>query len=153
MDITRSELFEQYEQDFEQISQSILQKINVTLPSQSGEKRKATTRAAEREIEEAEEIVAQMEMEVMNLPTATRARLQAKVRVYKSNVEKLKRDLRAARSRITGTSDRDELLAGSNGTDLDSESMNQRSKLLSGTERLADSSRRLQDSHRIALET
>ncbi|CAH1767196.1 13627_t:CDS:2, partial [Entrophospora sp. SA101] len=31
-------------------------------------------------------------------------------------------------------------------------SMDQRTRLLSGTERLADSSKRLQDSHRIALE-
>lgn len=31
--------------------------------------------------------------------------------------------------------------------------MDQRQRLLSGTERLADSSRRLQDSHRVALET
>ncbi|CAG8522359.1 5066_t:CDS:2 [Diversispora eburnea] len=153
MNVTGSELFQSYEQEFEQIAQSISGKINDTLPLLTGEKRKATIRAAEREIEEAEEIVAQMEMEVLNLPPSTRTRLQARMRIYKSNVEKLKRDLRAARSRITGTSDRDELLAGSSGTDLDSESMNQRAKLLSGTERLADSSRRIQDSHRIALET
>src|SRR6266540_2453333 len=31
--------------------------------------------------------------------------------------------------------------------------MDQRARLLTGTERLADSSRKLQDSHRIALET
>lgn len=75
-----SELFESYEHDFNQVSASIGDKINKTIPSQAGgkfwktkiktlfeaiyivlwfniEKRKATTRAAEREIEEAEEIV------------------------------------------------------------------------------------------------
>ena len=40
----------------------------------------------------------------------------------------------------------------SDGYDLDRTSMDQRTRLLSGTERLADSSKRLQDSHRIALE-
>ncbi|CAG8490254.1 2413_t:CDS:2, partial [Racocetra fulgida] len=49
--------------------------------------------------------------------------------------------------------DRDELLAGASATDLDSASLDQRARLLNGTERLADSSRRLQESHRIALET
>ncbi|KAF9896347.1 hypothetical protein BX616_007644 [Lobosporangium transversale] len=37
--------------------------------------------------------------------------------------------------------------------DLDAASMDQRTRLLNGTDRLAESSRRLQDSHKIALET
>jgi vesicle transport through interaction with t-SNAREs protein 1 len=32
-------------------------------------------------------------MEVLNVPTPSRTRLQAKLRLYKSEVEKLKRDL------------------------------------------------------------
>ncbi|KAF9947423.1 hypothetical protein BGZ70_002690, partial [Mortierella alpina] len=52
------------------------------------------------------------------------------------------------------TSDRDELLGGlGTGVDLDAASMDQRTRLLYGTDRLAQSSRRLQDSHKIALET
>ena len=39
------------------------------------------------------------------------------------------------------------------GVDLDAASMDQRTRLLNGTDRLADSSRRLQDSHKVALET
>ncbi|RIA82023.1 vesicle transport v-SNARE protein N-terminus-domain-containing protein [Glomus cerebriforme] len=148
-----SELFESYENDFTQVSASIGVKINNTIPSQAGEKRKATIRAAEREIEEAEEIVSQMEMELLNLPQSIRSRFQAKTRTHKSDLDKLKRDLKRASSRVSGPTDREELLAGANGTDLDSASMDQRARLLTGTERLADSSRRLQDSHRIALET
>ncbi|CAG8506427.1 8187_t:CDS:2 [Cetraspora pellucida] len=128
-----SELFESYEHDFNQISQSISAKINSTIPSQSGEKRKVTVRATEREIDEADEIIGQMEMEVLNLQPSTRTRLQAKMRNYKSTLEKLKRDLKKASANDSGPTDRDELL--------------------NGTERLADSSRRLQESHRIALET
>ncbi|CAG8706642.1 27282_t:CDS:2, partial [Dentiscutata erythropus] len=148
-----SELFESYEHDFDQISQSISTKINSTLPSQSGEKRKATVRATEREIDEAEEIFGQMEMEVLNLQPSTRTRLQAKMRIYKSNLEKLKRDLKKVSANDSVPTDRDELLAGASATDLDSASLDQRARLLSGTERLADSSKRLQESHRIALET
>ncbi|CAG8460741.1 14125_t:CDS:2, partial [Dentiscutata heterogama] len=148
-----SELFESYEHDFDQISQSISTKINSTLPSQSGEKRKSTVRATEREIDEAEEIIGQMEMEVLNLQPSTRTRLQAKMRIYKSNLEKLKRDLKKVSANDSVPTDRDELLAGASATDLDSASLDQRARLLNGTERLADSSKRLQESHRIALET
>lgn len=38
-------------------------------------------------------------------------------------------------------------------SDYDASTMDQRQRLLSGTERLAQSSRRLEDSHRLALET
>ncbi|CAI2177267.1 14593_t:CDS:10 [Funneliformis geosporum] len=148
-----SDLFESYEQDFSQVARSIEVIINSTIPSQSGEKRKTTIRTAEREIEEADEIIAQMEMELLNLPQSSRSRCQAKMRSYKGNLDKLKRDLKRAGSRASGPTDREELLAGANGTDLDSASLDQRARLLSGTELLADSSRRLQDSHKIALET
>lgn len=56
-------------------------------------------------------------------------------------------------------SDRDELLGGfgsgdnEDGNDFDASTMDQRQRLLSGTERLGQSSRRLEDSHRLALET
>uniref|UniRef100_A0A1D1ZIZ3 Vesicle transport v-SNARE 12 n=1 Tax=Anthurium amnicola TaxID=1678845 RepID=A0A1D1ZIZ3_9ARAE len=152
--MSNSELFESYENDFSQVTVSIGNKINNVIPSQAGEKRKTTIRAAEREIEEAEEIISQMEMEILNIQQpSSRTRLQAKTRAHKSDLEKLKRDLKRASSRVSGPTDREELLAGTNGTDLDSASMDQRARLLTGTERLADSSRRLQDSHRIALET
>lgn len=55
---------------------------------------------------------------------------------------------------MRSTSDRDELLGGlGSGVDLDAASMDQRTRLLNGTDRLVQSSRRLQDSHKVALET
>jgi hypothetical protein len=56
-------------------------------------------------------------------------------------------------SRTNGPTDREELLAGTTLGDLDSASSDQRQRLLMNTERLADSSKRLQDSHRVALQT
>ncbi|CAG8433966.1 12147_t:CDS:2 [Ambispora gerdemannii] len=148
-----SELFTSYEQDYNQVALSISDKITKTIPQQSGEPRKATVHAAEREIDEATEILAQMEIEIFNLPNSSRLRLQPRLRTYRSNLDKLKRDLKRASSRINGPTDREELLSGAHGTDLDSASIDQRARLLTGTERLAESSQRLQDSHRIALET
>ncbi|KAI9357819.1 t-SNARE [Pilaira anomala] len=145
-----SELFSSYEQDFTSVTDSIKLKIEQQIPNQKGEERKATIRAIEREIDEADEILGQMEMEILNIPTPSRTRLQAKLRLYKSEAEKLKRDL---------NSDRDELLGGfgmsneDGQSDYDASTMDQRQRLLSGTERLGQSSRRLEDSHRLALET
>ncbi|KAI8354012.1 t-SNARE [Blakeslea trispora] len=148
-----SELFASYEQDFTSITDSIKKKIDQQLPNQKGEDRKATIRAVEREIDEADEILGQMEMEILNIPTPSRTRLQAKLRLYKSEAEKLKRDL------VSHTLLRDRLFGGY-GTgnneemnDYDASTMDQRQRLLSGTERLGQSSRRLEDSHRLALET
>ncbi|KAI9477956.1 MAG: t-SNARE [Benjaminiella poitrasii] len=155
-----SELFSSYEQDFTSITESIKSKIEQQIPSQKGEERKATIRAVEREIDEADEILGQMEMEILNIPTPSRTRLQAKLRLYKSEAEKLKRDLRRTTAILPKNTERDQLLGGFNAdsneeglTDYDASTMDQRQRLLSGTERLGQSSRRLEDSHRLALET
>ncbi|KAI8366944.1 t-SNARE [Choanephora cucurbitarum] len=153
-----SELFASYEQDFTSITDSIKKKIDQQVPNQKGEDRKATIRAVEREIDEADEILGQMEMEILNIPTPSRTRLQAKLRLYKSEAEKLKRDLRRNTAILPKNNDREELFGGY-GTgneelnDYDVSTMDQRQRLLSGTERLGQSSRRLEDSHRLALET
>ncbi|KAF8956247.1 hypothetical protein BGZ52_000174, partial [Haplosporangium bisporale] len=55
MDAGGSELFESYEQDFEAIKVSITERLNAS-GSQSGEVKKQTLRAADREIDEANEI-------------------------------------------------------------------------------------------------
>ncbi|ORZ02982.1 t-SNARE [Syncephalastrum racemosum] len=150
-----SDLFANYEQDFSTVSEGLRNKIDQQIPSQSGEQRKATVRAAEREVDEIDEILGQMEMEILNIPTPARTRLQAKLRLFKSEAEKAKRDLRRATTVTPKTTERDELLGdyGSSQSDLDASTMDQRQRLLSGTERLGESSRRLEDSHRLALET
>ncbi|KAI1318276.1 hypothetical protein EDD11_006972 [Mortierella claussenii] len=148
-----SELFESYEQDFEAIKVSIGERLNAS-GSQVGEIKKQTLRAADREIDEANEILQQMEMELLNLPQGSRTRLQARLRGYKAELDRLKQTLKRAQSTSRSTADRDELLGGSSGgLDLDAASMDQRTRLLNGTDRLAESSKRLQDSHKIALET
>ncbi|KAF9577680.1 hypothetical protein BGW38_006960 [Lunasporangiospora selenospora] len=148
-----SELFESYEQDFEAVKVSINERLNAA-GNQTGEPRKQALRTVDRELDEAAEIVQQMDMELLNLPQGSRTRLQARLRGYKSELERLKQTQRRAQSTSRTTSDRDELLGGfGSGTDLDAASMDQRTRLLDGTDRLAESSRRLQNSHKIALET
>lgn len=61
---------------------------------------------------------------------------------------------RRANAVAPNVSERDELLGDlESQSDLDASTMDQRQRLLSGTERLGESSRRLEDSHRLALQT
>ncbi|ORY00435.1 V-snare-domain-containing protein [Basidiobolus meristosporus CBS 931.73] len=145
-----SELFETYEQEYAVLRDGLSKKFTSQIPSLSGEEKKTVIRAAERELEEADEIVEQMEMELYNLPQASRTRLQSKLREYKAELNQFKKDLKNSASK---SGEREELLGGHTVLELDSTSMDQRARLLSGTDRLQDSSRRLQDSHRLALET
>jgi len=57
-----------------------------------------------------------------------------------------------ARVSVSATADRDELFQGAGG-DLEQASMDQRSRLLQANQRMTDSTKRLQDSHRVALES
>ncbi|KAG0248294.1 hypothetical protein BG011_000231, partial [Mortierella polycephala] len=84
-----SELFESYEQDYEAIKVSITERLNAS-GNQTGEPKKQTLRTTDRE---AAEILQQMDMELMNLPKGPRTRLQARLRGYKSELERLKQIL------------------------------------------------------------
>jgi len=144
-----STLFETYEGDYNTISNSLSRKINSQIPSLSGEAKKEAIRAAQREIEEADELIDQMDVELRSLPQATRARLQPRFRNYKSDLAKLKKDFN--RVSVSATADRDELFSGAG--DLETTSADQRQRLLKANQRLTDSTSRLQDSHRLAAES
>lgn len=62
---------------------------------------------------------------------------------------------RRATTQAPTSNSREELFSGmdTSDADLDASTVDQRSRLLTGTDRLGESSRKLQDSHRLALET
>ncbi|KAI9300722.1 t-SNARE [Cunninghamella echinulata] len=149
-----SDLFNSYQQEFKTLSQSIQNKLEQQLPNQVGDERSKTISAVERELDEVDEIIGQMDMELLNMPTASRSRLQTQLKANKAEYEKMKRDLK----QLSTVNHRKELFGDLESqdhmmVDLDASSIDQRQRLLSGTERLGESSRRLEQSHRIALET
>jgi hypothetical protein len=107
------------------------------------------------------------------MPAATRAKLQQRYKTFKADVAQLRKDLvradtcalagvacaliwgRAARrcgqKRVAASGDRDELFAGA-ANDLDRASTDQRQKLLDNNARLDNSTKRLEESQRLALE-
>ncbi|CEQ41408.1 SPOSA6832_03112, partial [Sporobolomyces salmonicolor] len=176
-------VFAEYETDLEAVARSVADKLEgdaLTLrggSSLAGSRLPAATRSrlpsherrsvfrrVERELEEADEIIAQMEVEVQ---TAHRDKveLRAKLREHKSKIMRQKNDLKS----LASTADRDDLLAAPSTSsshvaiEMDdraespsslslSQAQAQRSQLLSATDKLSDGQRRLEDSHRVALE-
>jgi len=154
MDSSPTSLFDSYEQDFQQIIESIRSKLEGDGKDECGEQRKAALRRVEMELDEADEMVSQMEIEIQGIPQSIRAQYQTRLRTAKSDLtrfKKLSKDLHSQLSRAdllsssarVGTPTSDEPY----GADSD------RTRLLAGTALLEDGTRRLQESQRIALET
>lgn len=154
-----AELFDSYASDFTQLTESITTKLDKDVASQTGEIRKATLRRVEMEVEEAEEILSQMEIEINSFPNSIKSSYSVKLRGYKAELDRQSSSLRKAMQQIS-SSNRLAIDSSSTGFHEDLESgrssydaQAQRQRLLQGTATLEDGSRRLQDSHRIALET
>jgi vesicle transport through interaction with t-SNAREs protein 1 len=152
-----AELFDSYASDFTQLTESITQKLEQDAASQTGEVRKATLRRVEMEVEEAEEIVSQMEIEIASFPNSIKSTYSVKLRGYKAELDRLSSSLRKSMQQTSSnrlatnesTGFNEDLESGRSSFDAQA----QRQRLLQGTNTLEDGSRRLQDSHRIALET
>lgn len=88
-----ADLFDSYSTDFSQLLSSISTHLNKTLPSQSGEARKSTLRRCEMELEEAEEVLAQMDVEVQGFPQSVKSKYSVQMRGFRSELDKVSKQL------------------------------------------------------------
>jgi vesicle transport through interaction with t-SNAREs protein 1 len=155
MDTSPTTLFSNYEQDFQQIITSIRGKLEGDPMAEGVEQRKTALRRVEMELDEADEMVSQMEIEVQGMPQSIKPQYQARIKSAKAELtrhKKLSKDLHAQLTRS-------DLLGGVGGRPIgpssadDPYGSSDRTRLLAGTSLLEDGTRRLQDSQRIALET
>ncbi|KZT40436.1 vesicle transport v-snare protein vti1 [Sistotremastrum suecicum HHB10207 ss-3] len=148
MDNSPTSLFESYQQDFTSITQSISQKLNEDL---KGEARKASLRRVEIELDEAEEVLSQMEVEIHSMPQSLKAQYQARLKSSKSSLTTLKKQSKDFHSALQ----RSLLLSTAPGGAYsdDAEGGGDRERLLTGHAILENGTRRLDESRRIALET
>ncbi|KAJ3287146.1 V-snare-domain-containing protein [Rhizoclosmatium globosum] len=151
-----SDVFQTYEKEYSALHDAITLKINseiATAPTPDQKKR--LINQTNRELEEADEIISQMEMELSSLPAPVKSKLQPRVKSFKDEIKKAKKDL----GKHNNLSDRDQLLGGIGGSsnshlvEMDHRGNDQRSKMLQGTERLQEGSRRLEEAKRLAMET
>jgi len=145
-------LFDSYEQDFKQLVASVKDKLEKDGKEQRGEKLKATLRRVEMELDEADEMISQMEVEIHGMPQSVKGQFQTRVKNCKTELSRYKKQAKELHQSTTRTD------LFSSGAPSDNpygspESEDQRARLLNGTQVLSDGTRRLEDSHRIALET
>ncbi|PIA12632.1 V-snare-domain-containing protein [Coemansia reversa NRRL 1564] len=159
-----SELFDNYESEYSSLVATIRQRIETTLPELIGADRSNALRETDRGLEEAQELVEQMEIELLSLQGPTRSRAAPRIRQYKAEVERLKRESRKAAQGLGNYENNRRALLGDvpTGSGTSSQAFSSedsplgsdhRTRLLSGNERLTRGSQRLQESHRIAIET
>ncbi|XP_071467012.1 vesicle transport through interaction with t-SNAREs homolog 1A isoform X1 [Marmota flaviventris] len=138
--------FEGYEQDFAVLTSEITSKIS-RVPRLPPDEKKQMVANVEKQLEEAKELLEQMDLEVREIPPQSRGMYSNRMRSYKQEMGKLETDFK--RSRIAYSDEvRNELLG-----DDGNSSENQRAHLLDNTERLERSSRRLEAGYQIAVET
>ncbi|XP_075791578.1 vesicle transport through interaction with t-SNAREs homolog 1A isoform X1 [Pelodiscus sinensis] len=138
--------FEGYEQDFAVLTAEVTGRIG-KVPKLLGDEKKQMVANVEKQLEEARELLEQMELEVREIPPQSRGMYSSRMRSYKQEMGKLEADFK--RSRIAYSDEvRNELLG-----DDGNSSENQRAHLLDNTERLERSSRRLEAGYQIAVET
>ncbi|KAM0788232.1 hypothetical protein ACM66B_001386 [Microbotryomycetes sp. NB124-2] len=155
-------VFQEYETDLDTLISSVKAKVSKDARDSRGDARRTVLRRIERELEEADEIIAQMEIEVQTADRDERSILQSKLKQHKATIAQQKAEL----SKVNSSSDRDDLLGSNNdhtAIEMDrsdspndqegSQAQLQRNRLLSTTDRLSEGQRRLEDSHRVALET
>jgi vesicle transport through interaction with t-SNAREs protein 1 len=144
--------FDAYDQEYQKVYSLILRKIK-SLPNFAGERKKVAIRETEKEIEDAESLIRQMDQEINatnNNPM--RARLQPKVKGYQTDIQRARRELQQAATQASNATNRDDLFAGGGNQDYQVQFLDQRTNLLAGNERLGQTSDRLQNAHRLAVQ-
>lgn len=139
-------IFDTYEQEFTGYITEVKRKIG-NIPELSGDEKTKEMKKAEKDLMDAREQLEQMDMEMKDTPLASRGKLKKKIDSYKQDLEDTTVKLKKAGIAMSNSRDRDELFA------FDGSSEDQRAALIDNTERLDRTGRRLDDGHRVLLET
>jgi len=154
MNHTPTALFDSYESDFKGLMESVKDRLE---GAGTGEQRKAAMRRVEKELDEADEMVSHMELEIQSMPQSIRSQYAGRVRTSKAELGRWK----ATAKEVHQAAARDALITrGGSGAPAshqypsdDPYGTSDRTRLLVGTQSLEDSTRRLENSQRVALET
>ncbi|KAL4368530.1 hypothetical protein GQ457_05G017620 [Hibiscus cannabinus] len=146
-----SEVFEGYERQYCELSANLSKKCTAS-GALGGEQKKQKLSEVKAGVEDAEALIRKMDLDARNRQPNVKAMLLAKLREYKSDLNNLKSEVKRIASGNLNPSARDELLE-SGMADALTASANQRSRLMTTTERLNQSSDRIKDSRRTMLET
>ncbi|XP_042051927.1 vesicle transport v-SNARE 12-like [Salvia splendens] len=147
-----SQVYEGYERQYCELSANLSRKCNSATALLDGEKKKQEISELQAGLEDADVLIRKMDLEARSLQPSAKATLLAKLREYKSDLNKLKREVKKLTMPNSNQPGKDELLEpGMAG--MHEASANQRGRLALSTERLDQSTDRLRETRRTALET
>ncbi|XP_012540604.1 vesicle transport through interaction with t-SNAREs homolog 1A [Monomorium pharaonis] len=139
-------LVDSYEQQYAVLTADITAKIG-RIRIQSGGEKRAFVQDVDRQIEEAQELLEQMELEVRGMNGAARDRLRGRVESHRAELKRLTQEFQTAKKPREDTEITVEESWDNNVTE------DQRKRLLDASERIERSGRTLQNGYRMALET
>lgn len=141
-----SELFNGYESDFKIEYSDAQSKIEQVYGLDDESRRVELMKSIESSIDDCLDLLDSMSLEVQQIATHQRSSYNAKVRTYRNDIDRIKKDLK----NLMDDKDRRQLLGGPHNGDVDS---NQRQKLLNTNATIERSSQRLEDATRTARES
>ncbi|CAH9096704.1 unnamed protein product [Cuscuta epithymum] len=144
-----SDVFEGYERQYCELSVNLSKKCNSASFLPVGDPKKQHISELTVGLDEADGLIRKMDLEARSLQPSLKAALLAKLREYKSDLNKLKREVKKLTSSSFDQTAHEVLLE----SDVADGSSNQRERLAMSTERLNQSSGRIMESRRLALET
>ncbi|XP_034946791.1 vesicle transport through interaction with t-SNAREs homolog 1A [Chelonus insularis] len=141
-------LIDNYEQQYAVLTADITAKISRISVVNGGEKR-AFIQDVDRQLEEAQELLEQMELEVRGTSGSQRERLKSRVESHRAELKRLTKEFQSAKK------SRDEVSIDLNIDDSwdNVVTEDQRKRLLDSSERIERTGRTLQNGYRMVLET
>jgi len=143
-------LFDQYEMELTHKIAVIRQRIN-QLGSFQGEKKKVVITETEIQLESVKEIYNKMEQIAKNSPRERARKLQTKLRTFEGDLSRLQRDLQSAS--LFSSSGNGPSNNFRDSDDFQVKELDHRQKILAGSAKIDESTERLNNAHRIAIET
>ncbi|KAG8661723.1 vesicle transport v-SNARE 12 isoform X2 [Manihot esculenta] len=147
-----SDVFEGYERQYCELSANLSRKCNSIFMLPDGEEKKEKISEIESGLEDCDALIRKMDLEARSLQPNVKAMLLAKLREYKSDLNKLKREFKRITSGNADHAAREELLEAGM-ADVHAVSADQRERLSMSVERLNQSGDRIKESRRTMLET
>eukprot|EP01135_Chromosphaera_perkinsii_P011952 Nk52_evm5s2542 gene=Nk52_evmTU5s2542 len=153
------DLFENYESEFRlcfgEASRKFEQVGGGSNEEGGAQQRLDGLKEVHRLLDDAMELLEQLELEVRDQPTSERVRASQKVRGYRKDIEKLEKEVGQAEKVCMAEMERTDLFGGGNGGSGGGlgTSRDQRQRLLSNTDRLEDMGDHIGDSYKVAVET
>uniref|UniRef100_A0A2N9J2Z2 t-SNARE coiled-coil homology domain-containing protein n=1 Tax=Fagus sylvatica TaxID=28930 RepID=A0A2N9J2Z2_FAGSY len=146
-----SEVFEGYERQYCELSANLSRKCSSTALLPHGEQKQQKVSEIKAALDDADVLIRKMDLEARSLQPSAKAMMLAKLREYKSDLNKLKREFKKVASPNANQASREELMES--GMDLHTASADQRERMVMSVERLNQSSERIKESRRTILET